>query len=65
MTGKYQNMLTLRLISVLHHKQLKRLTIDLENGNNDAKLEIINDLSSAIDEIEQITKQLNSLIETC
>lgn len=38
----------------------KAFTIDLENGNNDAKLEIINDLSSAIDEIEQITKQLNS-----
>lgn len=38
----------------------KAFTIDLENGNNDAKLEIINDVSTAIDEIEQIVKQLNS-----
>lgn len=29
-------------------------------GITDAKLEIINDVSSAIDEIEQIVKQLNS-----
>ena len=38
----------------------KAFTIDLQNGNNNEKLRIINKVSSAIDEIEQIVKQLNS-----
>lgn len=38
----------------------KAFTTDLNNGNNNEKLRIINEVSSAIDEIEQITKQLNS-----
>lgn len=38
----------------------KAFTTDLQNGNNNEKLRIINKVSSAIDEIEQIVKQLNS-----
>ena len=38
----------------------KAFTTDLQNGNNNEKLRIINEVSSAIDEIEQIVKQLNS-----
>ena len=38
----------------------KAFTTDLQNGNNNEKLRIIDKVSSAIDEIEQIVKQLNS-----
>lgn len=38
----------------------KAFTTDLQNGNNNEKLRIIGKVSSAIDEIEQLVKQLNS-----